>query len=101
MYNDQETPDPDKIFGHRHATVKTHKPDETVSFIKVEAEKKYWAILRAEIAPEGCPPVITRPVRVRATIRPVPPQIKVNVYGERERAAANKEIVKLLDIQDK
>ena len=101
MYNDQEKPDPDKIFGHRHATVKTHKPDETVSFIKVEPEKKYWAILRAEISPDGCPPVITKPVRVRATIRPVAPHIKVNVYGELERAEANKEIAQLLNIQDK
>ena len=101
MYNDQEKPDPDKIFGHRHAVVKIHKPDETVSFVKVEPEKKYWAILRAEILPEGCPPVITLPVRVRATIRPVAPEITVNVYGRMERAEANKEIAKLLDIQDK
>lgn len=101
MYNDQEKPDPDKIFGHRHAVVKTHKPNEIVSFVKVEPDKKYWAILRAEIVPEGCPAVITLPVRVRATIRPVAPHIKVNVYGELERAEANKEISKLLDVQDK
>ena len=101
MYNDNDKPDPDKIFGHRHSIIKVHSPHDTVSFAKVKPNKNYWAILRAEIIPEGCPAVITSPIKVRATVRPVAPEISVNVYGVIEREEVNREISKLLDLQDR
>ena len=101
LYNDQQKPDPDKIFGHRHAIVRSYKPDATESTIKVDPRRSYWAILKADIVPDGCPPVITSPVRVCATVRPVPPQITLEIYGQRERMEADREIAMLLDKRDK
>ena len=101
MYNDQEKPDPDKIFGHRHSIVHSHKPTEMECSIKVDPNKHFWAILKADIIPEGCPAVITQAVRVRATVKPAAPKIKLHVYGKQERLEANREIAILLDKQDK
>lgn len=76
-------------------------PGSVEDSLKVEPDKYYWAILEAEIVPDGCPNLVTSSVKLHATKRPVAPEISVDIYGLKERQSFDKEMAYLVDKRDR
>lgn len=79
----------------------TLSPASVEDSLKVEPNKYYWAFLEAEIVPDGCPNLITPSIQLHATMKPLAPEITVDIHGLKERQTFGKEMDYLVDKRDR
>lgn len=101
MDNANERPSKDTIIDDSGSILHTLTPCAVEDSLKAEPDKYYWVILEAEIVPDGCPNLITPSIQLHATIKPVPPEISVDIYGLKERVTFDKEMAYLVDKRDR
>lgn len=74
---------------------------EDDKLMPVSPDSYYWVVLRVELVPGDCQPVLSQPIKTRAAVSPDPPLIRLEIEGLEARRRLEDRICELLTRRDR